>query len=139
MDSLKRLLWIAGIFAIAAMLSDFFNSGIFMIAALVIITVIGGGASRGRARSSPRRKASNEKGANDLAAFQHSHTEIGSAHLQNRCGSCAHWNGAKTTHKSFSGEYVNKQEIGDCMLERPGSPRKNLKATAGQACADYDY
>lgn len=137
MEKVKRLLWIVGIIAVASMLSDFFNSGLFMIIAVVLATAIAGGAGRGAKRSRFRSKVAGRGDANDLVADQHNHIEIGSAHLQHRCGSCTYWSGAKTTLKAQRGLYVHKREVGDCSFRRPGSRRENLKATAGQACADY--
>lgn len=134
MHQASKALYVFFTLGATAFLTYVFDNGVFFLIGLAVVTVIGrlgGGSGRSR-RQTPKRNV-----ADELAAFQRSHIEIDSPHLQHRCGSCSHWAGAKTTHKSLRGIYVHKQQIGDCTFRRPGSPRLDLKATAGQACADY--
>ncbi len=138
---MKRWLWIGGLVGTALLLSNLTESALFMIVAVVLAPIIHGWfdklekqekQERSRARR-PRASA-----ANDLTSFQLNHLAIDSPHLLNRCGSCEYWTGPKTTHKSKRGVFIHKEAKGDCAFRRPGSPRLGLKATAGQACADYE-
>lgn len=134
---MNGFLWIAIVLGVAIPLSSFFESPLFMIIGVIVAGIIkeasGQSSGRRRSRQSPR----SDSGDNDLSRYLLSHIEIDSPHLQHRCGSCSHWTGPKSTHRSLNGVYVHKQATGDCSFRRPGSRRENLKVTAGQACADY--
>lgn len=134
---MNKFIWIAGVLGLAILLTSVFDSGLFMIIGVVLATIIKGLPEQNNKGSRRRRSTSRANPANDLNRFQLDHLEVDSPHLNHRCGSCAHWTGPKATHRSLRGVYVHKQATGDCGYRRPGSPRRDLKATAGQACTDY--
>lgn len=135
---MSKFIWISGVLGLAILLTSVFDSGLFMIIGVVLATAIKSLPEQSKKGSKSKRPAQRGSVSNELNRFQLDHLEINSPHLDHRCGSCAHWAGPKATHRSLRGVYVHKQAQGDCGYRRPGSPRRDLKATAGQACADYE-